>query len=109
VNQRIAEISLQRGRLLERIAAQRLSLARELQPATQSLAAIDRLAARARSGSDYVRQHPGVAILTLSALAAIKPSRAWRWTKRGFFAWQTWRTLRGKFFRFADRFGTRSP
>lgn len=105
MNQRINELRLQRGRLLERIATQRTTLIRDLQPIAASLATADRLLARVRAGSDYIQQHPRVTALALTVLVVTRPRRAWRWAKRGLLAWQTWRTLRGRFFQFADRFG----
>ena len=105
MNQRINELRLQRGRLLERIATQRTTLRRGIQPIAASLATADRTLSRLRAGSDYVRQHPSVTALALTVLVATRPGRAWRWAKRGFVVWQTWRTVRGRFFVFADRFG----
>ena len=103
MTQGIESIQLRRGRLLERIATQRDTLKSDLQPVVASLAATDRLWARARAGTDYVAQHLGVSLLTVAALIAIKPRRAWRWAKRGLFAWQSWRALSRRFYAFGQR------
>ena len=100
MTERVNELHERRGRLLERIATQRGALRSDLQPVVVSLAAVDRLLARARAGSDYVRQHPHVMALSVAALLAVRPKRAWRWAKRGLFAWQTWRTLSRRFYAF---------
>ncbi|MEO8411734.1 MAG: YqjK family protein, partial [Propionivibrio sp.] len=71
--------------------------------AADSLAAVDRLLARARGAKDYVAQHASVTALAIIALIVVRPKRAWRWAKRGFFAWQTWRTLSQRLHWFAGR------
>ena len=93
---RQSELHLQRGRLLERIAAQRATLSRNAQPVRIALSKTDRLLDRACAAADYVKRHPSVAALAVAAVLVMKTGRIWRWTKRGLFAWQTWRTLRGK-------------
>jgi hypothetical protein len=98
MNQQLNKLHLRRGRLLERIAAQRASLGREAQPVHDALAKTDRLLARVHSGVDYVRSHPAaIAALALSTLFIVKPERAWRWSKRAFSVWQTWRIMRDRF------------
>ncbi|MFZ4535855.1 YqjK-like family protein [Propionivibrio sp.] len=96
MNHRLIELHLRRGRLLERIANQRAALARNAQPVRVALHTTDRMLAYLRSGADYVKQHPGSAMLAVAALIIIKPGLVWRWSKRVFFAWQTWRTVREK-------------
>ena len=105
MKQPIDDVHLRRGRLLERIATERRALAHELKPTAASLAAADRLLARAREAADYLKQHLGVVVLAVGTLAVVRPRRAWRWARRGLLAWQTWRTLRNRFLVFADRFG----
>ena len=91
-----SELHLRRGRLLERIAAQRATLSRNAQPIRIALDKTDRLLERTNKAADYVKRHPSLAALTIATALAMKTDRIWRWTKRGLFAWQTWRTLRGK-------------
>lgn len=96
MNHQLNELHLRRGRLLERIATQRAQLSREIQPVRTSLAKVDRVISRVRSTTDYIKQHPSVAALAVAVLFAIKTERVWRWTRRAFFAWQTWRTFSDK-------------
>jgi len=98
MNQQLNELHLRRGRLLERIAAQRATLSHEAQPVRATLERTDRLLERVRAGVDYVRTHPtGIAALALAALLVVKPKRALRWSLRAFSAWQTWRVMRDRF------------
>ena len=96
MNHRLIEIHRQRGRLLERIAGQRAALSRDLQPISASLFRVDRVVGRVRSVADYIKRHPSIAALAVAGLFAIKTERAWRWTKRAFFAWRTWRAFGNK-------------
>ena len=96
MNHRLIEIHRQRGRLLERIAGQRAALSRDLQPVRASLSSVDRVVGRIRSVTDYIKRHPSIAALAVAGLFAIKTERAWRWTKRAFFAWRTWRASGNK-------------
>jgi hypothetical protein len=105
MNRRLNELHLRRGRLLERIATQRASLGRDTLPVRASLYRADRLIGGVRSVADYLKQHPSVMGLAVAALFIIKRDRAWRWAKRGFFAWRTWRLVRDKFLEFGLRAG----
>jgi len=96
MNQRLNNLHLERGRLLERIASQRAALARDAQPVRATLATMDRLLARVQAGVLYLKTHPGVGLLALTALLIVKPRRTWRWSLRAFSAWQTWRVLRDR-------------
>ena len=96
MNHQLIEIHRQRGRLLERIAGQRAALSRDLQPVRASLSSVDRVVGRIRSVTDYIKRHPSIAALAVAGLFAIKTERAWRWTKRAFFAWRAWRAFGDK-------------
>ncbi len=96
MNHQLNEIHLRRGRLLERIAGQRTALSRDLQPVRASLSKVDRVVGRIRSVTDYIKRHPSIAALAVAGLFAIKTERAWRWTKRAFFAWRAWRAFGDK-------------
>ena len=96
MNHQLIEIHRQRGRLLERIAGQRAALSRDLQPIRASLSSVDRVVGRIRSVTDYIKRHPSIAALAVAGLFAIKTERAWRWTKRAFFAWRAWRAFGDK-------------
>jgi hypothetical protein len=98
MNQQLNRLLLKRGRLLERIATQRASLSRDLQPVNAALETTDRLLARVHAGVVYLKTHPaGVTALALAALYIVKPARVFRWSMRAFSTWQTWRIMRDKF------------
>lgn len=97
MNQRLNELHLRRGRLLERIAIQRSALSHEMQPVHTALNTTDRLLAQVHAGVGFLKTHPtGVAALALAVVLIVKPTRAWRWSIRAFSAWQTWRIMRDK-------------
>ena len=103
MNRRLNELHLRRGRLLERIASQRADLRRAAQPVKVVLQKSDRVISRIRSVSDYIKRHPGFAILGVGALFAFKSERAWIWAKRGFLAWRTWKAVRERLVMFGSR------
>ena len=96
MNHQLNEIHLRRGRLLERIAGQRAALSRDLRPVRASLSRVDRVIGRVRSVTDYIKRHPSIAALAVAGLFAVRTERAWRWTKRAFFAWRAWRAFGDK-------------
>ena len=96
MNLRLNDLHLRRGRLLERIANQRATLAKDAQPVRSALYTADRLLAIVCVGVDQVKRHPGLAALAVAVFFIARPRRIWRWSKRAFFAWQTWRTVRNK-------------
>ena len=108
MNHRLAEIRLRRGRLLERIATQRVVLSREVQPVQALLFSVDRVLARAQSVTDYFKQHPSLVAIGVGALFVMRSRRLWRWAKGGFFAWRTWLALRDGLFNFGSRNAARN-
>ena len=88
------ELALKRGRLQERIAAQRATLAAQMGPIVATLGTADRAVALGRSGIEYVRTHPLAVGAAFAVLAALRPKRVWRWGRRAFLAWTAWRKLR---------------
>lgn len=103
MNQQLIDIGVRRGRLIERIASQRIQLGQQLQPVADALNVVDRRIASVRSGIGYLRQHPGIVVAAVALLAIVKPRRAWRWAKRGLIAWQTWRSLSARLTAFGLR------
>ena len=99
MNQKMSELRVQRARLQERIAAQRATLRHDIAPVQQMLQRVDRRLAWvrliARPLLDTLKQHPGLATLTFAGAFFFKADGLWRWTKRGFLAWRTWKILRG--------------
>ena len=92
--QRLNELHLQRGRLLERITTQRYVLITEVQPVRAALDKTDRVLAHVRAGVDYVKRYPAVAGLAVAVLFAFNFRRVFRLARRGFVVWRTWRMLR---------------
>ncbi|WP_300449184.1 YqjK-like family protein [Accumulibacter sp.] len=88
------DLAVRRGRLLERISMQRGTLGQQLQPVGDALRTVDRGLAGVRRGRDYLGQHPEIVVAGAAALVVLQPKRLWRWTRRGFFFWRTWRLLR---------------
>lgn len=97
MSQELIDIAIRRGRLIERIAYQRAALGSEVQPICGALQTADRTIARVRTVTAYLKQHPGIVLVAVALLAALKPRRAWRWARRGFVVWRTWRTLQERF------------
>ena len=85
--QKEVELALKRGRLQERIAAQRATLAAQVVPDRWWLATADRAVALGRSGVAYIRTHPLQVGAAFALLAILRPRRVWRWSRRAFIAW----------------------
>ncbi|MFZ2855289.1 MAG: YqjK-like family protein [Rhodocyclaceae bacterium] len=101
--QRLIEIGVRRGRLIERIASQRALLGQQLEPVRSALHSADRASAGLRAGIGYLRQHPGIVLAAVAVLAILKPRRTWRWAQRGFVAWRAWRAVRAQLAAFGSR------
>lgn len=92
----LIDIGIRRGRLLERIAAQRAELGGQLRPLRQALATTDRAVTLIDAGVSTIRRHPSIVVAALVVLALLKPRRVWRWGSRAWFVWRSWRTLRAR-------------
>ncbi|MDO8719794.1 MAG: YqjK family protein [Polaromonas sp.] len=90
----LLELHQQRGRLRERIASQRATLAQQLVPLQNASDAGQRIVSLVRGGVQYLKSHPLPVLLALSALVLLKPRRALRWAGRGVALWRSWRALR---------------
>ncbi|HEX5804687.1 MAG TPA: YqjK-like family protein [Azospira sp.] len=93
---KLIELSLQRGRLQERIAAQRTQLAAQLQPLAAAVDTADQALATARRGVDYLKRHPIEVGIAVALLAVLRPKGVWRWGRRAFVAWRLWKSARGR-------------
>lgn len=93
MNNSLADLKLKRGLLVERIAHQRVDLSRDLAPVRSAAKSVDRVRTVARSGVDYLKQHPLFLVLGLSALAVLRPARVLRFAGQGVVAWRSWRNL----------------
>ncbi len=94
MQQRLIELQLQRGRLLERIASQRRGLSQAGAPVAHALRFGDRLSEWAERGKRYALEHPLVVCAAVAALVVLRPTGAARLARRGFLLWRTWTTLR---------------
>jgi YqjK-like protein len=94
----LVELHRQRGRLIERIAHQRATLAREVAPVKAACDATDWALATARDTIRYatglVQRHPAATAGLAATLIALKPLRAMRLLGRILLVWRSWRTLR---------------
>lgn len=96
MNDRLLELALKKQRLQFESAALRQKFQGDLSRLSPLFSACDSVAA----GGRWLREHPqwvaGAGVLLL----VTRPSWLWRWARRGFFVWQTWRRLRdGSVFR----------
>lgn|SRR5574343_1480110 len=94
MNPDLLELAQRHGGLRARIAAQRERLAGHAAPIESALARGDAVL----DGVDWLKHHPvaiGAAVMTAVVL---RPSRAWRWARRGFFVWKGWQALRASLF-----------
>lgn len=91
---RLTELHEQRGRLLERIAYQRSTLARQFVPVQDALRIGDRATGALHQGRDFLLRNSTASSLLLLSLLLFRPRTAWRWGRRGFIAWRTWSGLR---------------
>lgn len=94
---RLIELHQQRGRLLERIAAQRSALSRQLAPLQGVLHIGDRVGERAtrmvQDGKGFMQQHPLAVAAVVAAVVLLKPRTVMRWGRRGLSVWRTWRSV----------------
>jgi YqjK-like protein len=96
MEKRLIELYQRRGQLIERIALQRTTLAREMAPVRVACDATDGVLAMAHESAGFVQRHAlGVAAFA-AALFAMKPRRVWHWLRRGFLVWRGWVGLRGQ-------------
>jgi hypothetical protein len=101
INRRtVTELQLlaeQRGRLLERIAQQRVALQVQWEPLQQTASKADRVLAATAAVRRYIQAHRRAFTLTFSVtcgvLMLIKPVRSWRLLKSGFVLWRGWRAV----------------
>lgn len=90
----LAELQRERGRLVERITAQRETLALQFIPIGNLLQFGDRVAQTVQAAKLFVHQHPWAMGSIALVLALRRPRKLGRWARRGLFVWRSWRTLR---------------
>lgn len=97
MQQRLIELQVQRGRLLERIANQRRDLAQASTPVGHALHVGDRLTGLIERGKRFSLAHPVAVGAAVVVLVVLRPAGVLRWSRRGFMFWRTWTTLRAAF------------
>lgn len=85
-------LALRRKRLLALIARQRIDLAQDTQILKPPLAAID----RGISAAHYLGKHPIIPAVAATAFVVLKPARAFKWMRRGWFFWGLYRNARNR-------------
>jgi hypothetical protein len=96
MNRRL-ELAERRGRLRERIAAQRELVAEESAPLVDLASRADRVVAWGRKAVAAVKSKPYLSSAAFASLLVIKPRRAFRAARWGWVAWRLvkwWRTQR---------------
>ena len=89
MSRRLARLAERRSGLLERIAAQRAELAAAAAPLRARL----RLADRGIAAFRGLRRHPGLIVLGVLLVFALRPRRVVTWLKRGWWVWEIGQSL----------------
>jgi hypothetical protein len=87
MNGRLLELALKKQHLQYQSGALRNHCAaqvRGLQPVFEVVDGVNR-------GTVWLRRYPYLTVAVGVALLVARPKAAWRWTRRGLFAWQFWR------------------
>lgn len=95
MSQKLLDLAARRGALCARISAQRDVLAYH----SAGLADLLDKGDAALRGVDWVKRNPLAVGAAVSTMVVLRPRRAFRWAKRGFFLWQGWRKLRSSLVR----------
>lgn len=92
MNARLVAIEAKRARLLERAARERADVAQTLQSWAQPLGFIERCLGVVR----YVISRPPLVAGAAIVLALLRPRSAFKWARRAFGLWQSYRWLTRK-------------
>lgn len=90
MNPKLLELATRHGALKARIDEQRRALARQAVPLEAALAKGDTVL----RGVDWLKHHPVAIGVAVAAAVVMRPKRAWRWARRGFFLWRGWLAVR---------------
>ncbi len=92
---RLIELHQQRGRILERIAAQRGLMSQQLVTLEAVFSFQNRVSSAVQDGKEFARRHPAGIAVVLLTLVLLKPRTVLRWTQRALVGWRTWRSVSG--------------
>ncbi|HUX65141.1 YqjK-like family protein [Sulfuricella sp.] len=92
MNDKLIRLAERRERLVAQAAAQRMTLAQNIEPWRTPLARADQGLAALR----YIKSHPAWIVGGVVLLAALRPARVGKWLGRGWVTWQMMRKLRGR-------------
>ena len=90
MDDRLIELYIQRGRLRERIGAQRGQLAQELVPMCTALHTVDRARTLLQETRVWLFNHPAIVTVAVVALVVWRPGTVFRSLRWGFSAWRKW-------------------
>lgn len=91
MNRRLAQLAERRNRLVAQAAAQRVALARDMDPWRPRLALADQALTIAR----YIACRPALMVGAAGLLLVVlRPRRSGKWLQRGWEAWRFGRWLR---------------
>ena len=90
MSQQLAHLAERRQRLVAQAAAQRITLAHDMEPLRARLALVDHGVNAVR----YIRRHPALLAGAALLLFALRPRHAVKWLQRGWLVWQVGRRLR---------------
>ena len=91
---RLVELYVQRGRLRERIGAQRGQIARELAPLRVAAELADRTGRLMHQSQQWLIGHPGVVTALVVALVVWRPRAVFRTLRWGYSMWRSWSGVR---------------
>ncbi len=92
MNDKLIRLAERRERLVAQAAAQRMTLAQNIEPWRNPLARVDQGLAVLR----YIKSHPAWIVGGAVLLAALRPGRVGKWLGRGWVTWQMLHKLRGR-------------
>mgnify|MGYP000234513830 CR=1 FL=1 len=91
---RLVELYIERGRLRERIGAQRAQLAQELKPLGEALDAVDRARALLHRAGLWMVANPGIVAAVGVAVLVWRPRAVLRTAGKGLYVWRNWKQWR---------------
>jgi hypothetical protein len=90
MDDRLIELYIERGRLRERIGAQRGQLAQELAPISTALHSVDRTRVKLRETRAWLYNHPATVAVAVVVLVVLRPATVVRSLRWGFTFWRKW-------------------